>query len=529
MSDGLENADVAVETHGLLLSLAGLIDDELLGWCRELVAVGESEYALELVTASVQADRVRLPEQLHTDLLDTALRHRVLGRADTLPPVDHSPRMRHKFSTDPTEHGFPEQPFGPPPEEALGLVPSRLLRDCQLWLTWRLTPAGGAPGPVPHPVVLVETADALGAEALAYQVAEVLSRAGVFASVEVFSSSLQLGDYHREALAAARSLSQGEKRDDGGYREHFGVSGTGPLEVAPVEPPKPSPRPTPRARVEANGVAPRGGEEGSAPPRPKPSPSPEATNSPSPLRPVDRVMTARDSARGRLPGTRQPGSSDDVAAGLHFEQGVVNGESVDHEVPSTPERPETDRQDSSWEHRPSLPKREEPPAARGTQGQSQSSGPSTQKPPSPGPSPERTGGVRPSPGPSAQGASQQTPGSGTQSMGSAAQGPGSAVQGPGTQPPTAPVKRPAPPHQTGAGAPPKRPSPHPQADVPADDPDGLSDVEQRLLRQLQDELAAREDRPNGEPSGADQPPSRIFRSANGGARKRPPRGPERGN
>jgi hypothetical protein len=60
------------------------------------------------------------------------------------------------------------------------------------------------------------------------------------------------------------------------------------------------------------------------------------------------------------------------------------------------------------------------------------------------------------------------------------------------------------------------------------DPDGLSDVEQRLLRQLQDELAAREDRTGAEPQEADQPPSRIFRSANGG-RKRPPRGPEPGN
>lgn len=521
MSDGLEDADVAVETHGLLLSLAGLIDDELLGWCRELVAVGESEYALELVTASVQADRVRLPEQLHADLLDTALRHRVLGRADTLPPADATPRMRHRFSTDPTEHGFPERPFGPAPEEALRLVPARLLRDCQLWMTWRLTPAGGAPGPVPHPVVLVETSDALGAEALAYQVAEVLSRAGVFASVEVFSNTLQLGDYHREALAAARSLTPAEKRDDGGgYGEHFGVSGTGPLPATPPEPTSaPSPRPTPRARVEANGsngataVAPRGGEEGSAPPRPKPSPGPDSTNPRTPLRPVDRVITARDSARGRQPGVRHPGSSDDVAAGLHFDQGVVNGESVDHDTPSGPERPGTDRPESAWEHGQSLPIREEPPpSARGTQGQPQTSATPPRKPANSGPPAERTGGVRPSPGPAVTGAPQPKP---------APAGPG-----PAGQPPTPPVKRPVPPHQAGSGVPPKRPSPRPQADMP--DPDGLSDVEQRLLRQLQDELAAREDRTGAEPQEADQPPSRIFRSANGG-RKRPPRGPEPGN
>jgi hypothetical protein len=586
MSDGLEDADVAVETHGLLLSLAGLIDDELLGWCRELVAVGESEYALELVTASVQADRVRLPEQLHANLQDTAIRHRALGRADTLPSPDPSPRMRHKFSTDPTEHGFPAQPFGPSPEEALRLVPSRLLRDCKLWLTWRLTPAGGAPTPLPHPVVLVETSDVLGAEALAYQVAEVLSRAGVFASVEVFSNSLQLGDYHREALAAARSLPHGESREDGGLGESFGVSSSEgftaleppPLEPSPVKPvavepsSSPSPRPTPRARVEANGVGPRGGDEGSAPPRPKPSPGPEATNPRAPLRPVDRVITARDSARGRQPGTRQPGSSDDVAAGLHFEQGVVNGESVDHDGPPSVERPDTERPEQVWDQRPAPQKRDEPPAARGGQGQPPTSGTSPQKLPSPGPIQERPAGMRPSPGPAAKGAQQQGPGTQQQGPGTQQQGPGTQQQGPGTQqqgpgtqqqgpgvqqhgpgtqqqgpgaqqgpgtqqlgpgapgpvaqPPTAPVKRPAPPHQAGSGMPPKRPSPRPQADTP--DPDGLSDVEQRLLRQLQDELAAREDRTGGEPSETEQPQSRIFRSANGG-RKRPPPGPQRNN
>lgn len=66
--------------------------------------------------------------------------------------------------------------------------------------------------------------------------------------------------------------------------------------------------------------------------------------------------------------------------------------------------------------------------------------------------------------------------------------------------------------------PPARPPVRP-AEVP-DLPDGLSDVEQRLLRQLHKELAARED--NGLPL-ADQPPQRMFRNPNGGGR--PPRRP----
>jgi hypothetical protein len=479
MSDGLEDADVAVETHGLLLSLAGLIDDELLGWCRELVAVGESEYALELVTASVQADRVRLPEQLHANLQDTAIRHRALGRADTLPSPDPSPRMRHKFSTDPTEHGFPAQPFGPSPEEALRLVPSRLLRDCKLWLTWRLTPAGGAPTPLPHPVVLVETSDVLGAEALAYQVAEVLSRAGVFASVEVFSGDLELGEYHRAALAEAQSMTGPDGTPEPPQPERSVVSGTAPVDQVP-------PRPSPRARVAPgpNGAAGRG-PAGPLPDAPRPGP--DGGRRP-PMHPVDRVITARSSAPRRPRPDRQPGSLDDVAAGLNFERGVVNGDlPADAPADGAAERPQSDRaqSDRPQSDRPQSerPPADRPPADRRPErprepGWGNDQPPPGQQRPQP-PLPERTGGMRPAP--------------------------------------------------PGAGGPlPKRPAPGPR---PVDPPDAteLSDVEQRLLRQLHEELAAREDESGASLPDQDQPPSRIFRSANGG-RKRPPRGgPERAN
>jgi hypothetical protein len=478
--DDRDGSDVAVETHSLLLSLAGLVDDELLNWCRELVAVGEGDYALELMTAAVQADRVRLPGSVHDALLDTAQRRRVLGRGEQLPPVDAAPRMPHRFTTDPTEHGFPARAEQDDPEQALHTVPVRLLRDCHLWLAWRLTPAGGAPGPLPHPVVLVETGDAEGADVLAYQLGEVLSRAGVFASVEVFSGDRELGDYHRAALAQARAMlgageppSAGVAPLDSGYPEAEPNTGTGPMEaltngthgingtngVAPV-----APQPTPRARTEpgVNGTGheglPRRTPENGAP---HPGPTNGLTQSsgpagggpgataggqavadPSrrpPMHPVDRVITARNSSGPRGPRTdRQPGSQDDVASGLSFERGAAG--------------PASDQHGNEVEH------------------------------------------TRPNP------AEGDRPRNGTRDDRPAG-------------PPRRPTPRPT-------------PRPHPE-NLPPEDATELSDVEQRLLRQLHEELASREDH-GGPMSDSDDRSggSDLFRGANGGAnggRKRPPR------
>ena len=41
----------AEATHDLLLDLAGRVDDDLLAWARELVAVGETQHAVELISA----------------------------------------------------------------------------------------------------------------------------------------------------------------------------------------------------------------------------------------------------------------------------------------------------------------------------------------------------------------------------------------------------------------------------------------------------------------------------------------------
>jgi hypothetical protein len=607
MSEGLEDVDVAVEMHSLLLSFAGLVDDELLGWCRELLAVGESDYALELMTATVQADRVRLPPRLHDDLFGAASRRRTLGRGETLPAPDPAPRMRHRFTVDPTEHGFPPRAKELSPDAALHRVPPRLLRDCQLWLTWRITPAGSAPGPVPHLVVLIEVLDGAGADVLAYQVAEVLSLAGTFASVEVFAADAELGDYHRAALEDANPVIRLDAEEPHGF-------GDGPLG-------EPEPHPVqgrPRADQPPNGMLRRNnGLESPTADEIRPMPPPASDEPPrrAPMHPVDRVITARGSAPRRprpSPAERQPGSLDDVASGLNFERGAAGevsylGEHTDgpeesHDEPvdgpSEPRSPRERPRDSLWtpsrENGPEgVPPRAVPQAPEGPRPDgprpegARADGPPRLDGPRPGPDgPPRVDGPRPSgpdsaradgpprldgprPGgpdgpPRVDGPRPSGPdgprGDGPRAdapradlpRGELAQGESLRADGPRGDDPRADRPRPdgpprggperarpgrpggpatgqfpAPEHAPGRPGVPNR-GPQRPADISDTPPSGLSDVEQRLLRQLHEELAARED--DGRPPDVDQPPSRAFRSTNGN-RKRPPRnnGPERTN
>ena len=59
--DSLPRAQDPPDVYDLLLALAGRLDDDLLAWARELVAVGEEGQAVELVTAALAAERVKLP------------------------------------------------------------------------------------------------------------------------------------------------------------------------------------------------------------------------------------------------------------------------------------------------------------------------------------------------------------------------------------------------------------------------------------------------------------------------------------
>jgi hypothetical protein len=194
-------------THDLLLSLAGRVDDDLLAWARELAAVGEDARAVELLTASLVAARAVLPEPVRAGLVAAARSARTdLDPAAALPPSRAEQGSAHRFDA------------GPPDDvvsAVLLAVPPRQLQGCRILVARRLTPAGSAPGPLPHPVVLVEVMPgARATDVLAYQLAVTLERAGVPASVEVLTADAPVPAYHAAALRSARLI----RSDDGGER-----------------------------------------------------------------------------------------------------------------------------------------------------------------------------------------------------------------------------------------------------------------------------------------------------------------------
>lgn len=182
-------------THDLLLALAGRVDDDLMSWARELVAVGEEGPALDLLTAALIAETAVLPPGVRAAVVAAGRWSRADLDADaSLPPGGAATAHR----------------FGPPDAERVARVaaalPAARLDRCRVWLAWRLTPAGSAPGPLPHAVVLVETAGNAVAEVLTYQLGAALGQAGVPASVEVYPAGAPLPAYHVAALAAGRPL-----------------------------------------------------------------------------------------------------------------------------------------------------------------------------------------------------------------------------------------------------------------------------------------------------------------------------------
>ncbi len=195
-------ATAAPSVHDLLLALAGHLDDDLLAWARELVAVGEENVAVELASAAVAAERVALPPPVRTALVAAARdAHTDLDVDRALPPAAPEAGTPHRFDADAAP--------GDAVVAALTALPARRLSGCTLRLTWRRTPAGAAPGPLPHAVVLVEADADRSADVLAYLLATELDRAGAPASVEVFTPGAPLPAYHAAALRAAREIARG--------------------------------------------------------------------------------------------------------------------------------------------------------------------------------------------------------------------------------------------------------------------------------------------------------------------------------
>jgi hypothetical protein len=187
-------------THDLLLAMAGQVDDDLLAWARELVAVGENTRAIALVTAAVTADRAALPAALRASLVASARAAQTDLDADSALPEAADSMLDHRFAATPSTDDDRVA-------TAVRALPAPLLDGAEVRLAWRLTPAGSAPGPVPHPVVLVEVGPGgRPADVLAYQLSVALDRSGVVASVEVLSSGNALSVYHAAARRAAVSL-----------------------------------------------------------------------------------------------------------------------------------------------------------------------------------------------------------------------------------------------------------------------------------------------------------------------------------
>ncbi|MBW0125827.1 pentapeptide repeat-containing protein, partial [Pseudonocardia oceani] len=183
--------------HGILLALAGRIDDDLLAWCRELVAVGEDGRALELITGTLVADGTALPPRERAAVAAAARSARTDLDADAvLPPAATAAGAPHRFDAGRgVEHLA----------AAVGALPERLVAGCRTWVTFRSTPAGSAPGPLPQPVVLVEVAadDQRPVDVLGYQLAIACARVGAPAAVEVVVAGAPRPEYQQAALRSA--------------------------------------------------------------------------------------------------------------------------------------------------------------------------------------------------------------------------------------------------------------------------------------------------------------------------------------
>jgi hypothetical protein len=199
----------APSVHDLLLALAGRLDDDLLAWARELVAVGEEGQAVELAATALAAEEVALPPAVRAAIVAAArAAHTDLDAARALAPAAADDGTAHRFD--------PQAGDADAVVAVLTGLPARRLAGCRVHLTWRRTPAGAAPGPVPHPVLLVESDPDRSADVLAYQLAAELDRAGIAASVEVFPTGTTLPAYQAAALRAAREVPVGGRTDGAG-------------------------------------------------------------------------------------------------------------------------------------------------------------------------------------------------------------------------------------------------------------------------------------------------------------------------
>ncbi|MEU4801180.1 hypothetical protein [Actinosynnema sp. NPDC023587] len=194
-----DGVGLPVRLHDLLLALAGRVDDDALTQARELLAVAELDRAVELAVGVLLAGRIPVSVDERREigwLLGEVRSDR--GLADKLFAVEQVPVARHRFTveSDPAD-GL---------AEVIGKTASVLPDVRSVRATWRSSPAGATPGPLPQRVVLVDIGPSGFAPATAYRVDTVLRQAGIRAAVEVLTVGVPLNEYHAAAVTTAREV-----------------------------------------------------------------------------------------------------------------------------------------------------------------------------------------------------------------------------------------------------------------------------------------------------------------------------------
>jgi hypothetical protein len=204
VADSPDRIALPIRVHDFLLACAGRIDDDALTDARELLAMAELDRAIELVTASLVAGRIRLAAEERDELLDLvdAVRSSP-ALVDRVMVDDKVALPRHRFTTGTMDDPSPETGVLEAVNRVIEVLPDIRSLSC----VWRTTPAGSPAGPVPQRLVLVETGPDGFAPSTAYRVEQALRRAGIRAAVEVVQAGIELSDYHGDALAVARRLS----------------------------------------------------------------------------------------------------------------------------------------------------------------------------------------------------------------------------------------------------------------------------------------------------------------------------------
>jgi hypothetical protein len=246
VADSPDRIALPIRVHDFLLTCAGRIDDDALTDARELLAMAELDRAVELVTASIVAGRIRLSADERDELLDLvdAVRSSP-ALVDRVVVDDATPLPHHRFTTGAMDDPSPETGV----LEAAGRVIEVLPDIRSLSCVWRTTPAGSPAGPIPQRLVLVETGPDGFAPSTAYRVEQSLRRAGIRAAVEVVQAGVELSDYHGDALAVARRLSLR------GMRSHETHDTNGDSGSVFADPPSPRPVTTTRRRSTAGAHA----------------------------------------------------------------------------------------------------------------------------------------------------------------------------------------------------------------------------------------------------------------------------------